>query len=334
MKFIIITLLILTKTIFANEIHILYALNENEIHYKLLKKHKTISNSLSELKNIAVEKGVSVIEISSVSESQFISSMKNPNVDAILWVGHSQRTTDNELMKNDFLLDVNKLHMPKNIFSATHGQMQEIILATCFTEGLKKYYELPNIPYSIIEFKNGEAIQEANNVLVSTNAGLKELQLWLKNTYIEKQITESDEHEIKINARDLKSSKFGYSILVNDKLIGVLRSNYKEIEGSKIVLPRVSRSFKFRLDKVAKQIKIEVRADDMNRFSKTYQKPVDDIIVTSVLLDGKILIDSPVKIGDDESGLDDEIGLSWYVDRREYADLVTTKGLILNTELP
>jgi hypothetical protein len=322
------------KPIFSSEIHILYSLNENEIHYKLIKKHKVIASSLLELKNLAKDKNVTIVEIPAATESQLIASLENPSVAAVFWIGHSQRTMDEDQMKNNFLVDVNKLYMAKNIFSATNEQIQKIVIATCFTEGLKKYYEMPLVPYRIIEFKNGEAIQEANNVLVSTNAGLKELREWLENSYIEKQITENNEHEIKISARDLKSSKYGYSLFANDKLIGVLRSNYKEIEGSKIVLPRVTRNFKFRLDKAIKKIKIEIRADDMKRFSKTYQRPVDDIIVTSVYLDGKNLIDNPVKIGDDEKGLDDEIGLSWYVDRRHYADLVTTSGLILNTELP
>jgi hypothetical protein len=334
MKFIILPLLFLLNTTFANEIHILYSLNENEIHYKLIKKHKVIASSLLELKNLAKDKNATILEIPSATESQLIASLKNPSVAAVFWIGHSQRTMDEDQMKNDFLLDVNKLYMSKNIFSATHEQIQKIVIATCFTEGLKKYYEMPFAPYRIIEFKNGEAIQEANNVLVSTNAGLKELHDWLKNSYALKQVAANDQHELKISARDLKSSKFGYNIFVNDKLVGVLRSNFKEIEGSKIVLPRVNRNFKFRMDKEVKSIKIKIRADDLNRFSKTYQRPVDDIIVSSVLLDSQNLINAPVKIGDDESGLDDEIGLSWYVDRRQYSDLITTSELILNAELP
>ncbi len=329
---ILVILLLFTINLSAQNLEIHYGLKLDDNFSKILLGSSKVRKARVELEEIAKQQGIKIIDRFESSEEDLITSLNNSKNIGVLWLGHSKASYTQDGREkhyyNYFLVDADGKYISKEIKSASHKDLKFFGLNTCFQKGIVEKYSFHNQSYDVFLTKMNESentFDQLSSILAGTITLYdKAKEALLQNNYkYNNEVTSSVMIEVKY--KDLISNNFGYDVLINGQLVGVLdKEDRRSISGKikKILFPSIN----------LKEInEIKITPTDEKRLTPGYDFPIDNILIESVRLNNNELIDTTYNLGDSDL-TDNETGLSKRFNHKSLLDATFIPQLIIYTE--
>lgn len=269
------------------------------------------------------------------------SAMANPSTLGVLFLGHPaikvKEEGDKKTIVNGFLQDPNKRYFPKNLLQSAHANLVFASLVTCHSSGfLGKYLKFSPEGLNVIKPPSFSAQLDPNPIFELTSfydtpKVLEEVKQLIPETKILEfkenlaSLEKQRDYKLEITTRDLMSKHFGYTVVVNDKLIGTLYS-----KRSKYGRPynKVKNVFQFSLSSKVTSLNIQIMPDDPKRPKPQNIMVIDDILVDSIkILNGvesQELLEKSIHLGD-QDGVPDTVIRHFF--KRNQKDFEGTQAL-------
>ena len=295
----------------AKTIEVHYALEENDPFLGILRRSQFVRAEMNGLTAKARSRGLRVITKIGSTQNDLLNSMGNPQTVGIVWIGHSKPAVDNEVTYNAFMMDARDQYVTKSIGASASGALEFLAINTCFAGHINHLYGWHQQRYEVIthDFEVDENnLNQLTNVVQGTIEILRQATAKITVMNIPAEIHTSEKKNIEINYRDLLSTQFGYDVILNNRLIGLLdKEELRDFRGK-------SKVFQVPAELLQGTNLITIRPTDPDRTSPKYAHPVDNIIVSKIKIEGRVIFDQEINLGDED--LDDsEIGLSKVINR-------------------
>lgn len=238
-----------------------------------------------------------VVEVPNASVEDILFALKNPENLGVILLGHPAIKTkgkypDKKII-HGFLMGADGYYLPKNILSSTHEQLQFLSIMTCHESAILPLY-LDSLSEKVDYIKSPtHGLDSLSNPLFEFTSFYSTplvvdtiIENYKKGKYASfKKNKKIIKGRLTIKLSDLISSRFTYTITIDDKVVGILKSQ-KNPRGRNL------NNIEFSFDLLSHELKtiapgaiLKVLPDDPNRPKPIGLKVLDDIIVREISID-------------------------------------------------
>lgn len=257
----------------------------------------------------------------------FLKVIKNPKTLGVLFLGHpaikTEGTYPDKRIIHGYLKSGDGYYLPKEILSAAHSNLQFLSIMTCHESAILPLY-LDSLPNHVDVIKSPtHGLDNLDNPLFeftsfySTPKVIEKLEKnFDDNKYAGFFVQPLELQTIRIQYRDLVSSRFTYTVKVNDKLVGILKKETNQ-------RGRIHNIFEKAIDLGNETInRVSIQPDDPRRPRKDGVKVVDDILLDQVeLIRGNTplnLLRKTIHLGDQMHSPDEGEGLGFLRNKKAF----------------
>lgn len=310
-QILILVLSLLSLSNWARTIEVHYALEEDDPFLGILRRSQFVRAEMDSLSAMARSRGLRVMTKIGSTQNDFLNSIGDSQTVGLVWIGHSKPAVDNEVTYNAFMMDARDQYVTKSIGAAASEALEFLAINTCFAGHINPLYSWHNQRYDVIthDFEVDENnLNQLTNVVQGTIEILRQATAKIRDMNTTTEFNISEKKTLEISYRDLLSTQFGYDVLLNNRLIGLLdKEELRDFRGK-------TKTFQVPAELLKRSNLITIRPTDPDRTSPKYAHPIDNIIVSKIKIDGRVIFDQEINLGDED--LDDsEIGLSKVINR-------------------
>lgn len=323
-----------------------------DLHYgkltsaQLAVLEKKFEPSLNAVRTSLASYGVELRVRKEITTADLIHSLGDPTVVGVVLVGHPALTVDtsqDQMIKNAFLIDTKGRYLPKNIFTAAHPDLRLIGIVTCHHRAVVPRYRMPGglTDFETILPKIDPALEDEHTDAADLNSALLQLTPLVDgpNEVLQKALERikklaalpswanetqrlnalgaepAKKAKIQIDFRDLYSPRFAYEVRITagqaSRLAATLESATDTATGLR--LNRQSHVIEISestLEALGPDTTLVIQVDDPDRprLANDPAHLIDDILIDQITITTeagtRALLNAPVHLGDDAADWD------------------------------